>query len=51
MNTSRQATVYETTYRKKRRGMIYRSLFIRYADGSGEHLLIPTTTHERNVKK
>jgi hypothetical protein len=46
--TPKKATITETTYRKRRNGIIYRALFINYADGSGERILIPTATHHEN---
>lgn len=41
MVLSRQATITETTYRKRRKGIVYRCIFITYADGSGERFLVP----------
>lgn len=38
----RNATVVEVTYRKRRKGILYRKLFITYDDGSGETFLVPT---------
>lgn len=39
---TRKATITETTYRKRRNGIVYRMVIISYEDGSGERFLIPT---------
>lgn len=45
MSEKREAVVYETTFRKRRKGIVYRLIFITYADGSGERFLIPPKTN------
>lgn len=37
----RKALVYEATFRKRRKGIIYRMVVIEYDDGSGERFLVP----------
>lgn len=37
----RNAVVSETTYRKRRKGIVYRMMILTYEDGSGEKFLIP----------
>jgi hypothetical protein len=42
-NEKRKATIYETTFRKRRKGIVYRMVVIHYEDGSGEKFLVPPT--------
>lgn len=38
---SRKAIVTEAQYRKRRKGIVYRKIFITYEDGSRETFLVP----------
>ncbi len=44
---TREATVTEVPYRKRRKGIVYRKIFITYSDGSGESFLVPPSDKER----